>query len=92
MEKNVRGRRFTRLPVLSYWGWRGGGGVNFSYISLYEDLANRLLESEIVGSASRVIRLAGQKDRGSGIGNFNMVDRCWGTFLLSLLYCMHFSS
>ena len=91
MEKNVRGRRFTRLPVLSYWGWRGGG-VNFSYISLYEDLANRLLESEIVGSASRVIRLAGQKDRGSGIGNFNMVDRCWGTFLLSLLYCMHFSS
>ena len=73
-------------------GGGGGGGVNFSYISLYEDLANRLLESEIVGSASRVIRLAGQKDRGSGIGNFNMVDRCWGTFLLSLLYCMHFSS
>ena len=52
-----------------------GGRVDFSYISLYENLANRLLENEIVGSARRLISPAGQKDGGSGIENLNMVDR-----------------
>lgn len=52
-----------------------GGRVDFSYISLYENLANRLLENEIVGSARRVTSSAGKKDGGSGIENLNMVDR-----------------
>lgn len=49
--------------------------VNFSYISLYENLANRLLENKIVGSARRVTSPAGQKDGGSGNENLNLVDR-----------------
>ena len=53
----------------------GASLVDFSYISLYENLANRLLENEIVGSARRVTSPAGQKDGGSGIENLNMVDR-----------------
>ena len=55
--------------------WGMGGRVDFSYISLYENLANRLLENEIVGSARRVTSPAGQKDGGSGIENLNLVDR-----------------
>ena len=55
--------------------WGVGGRVDFSYISLYENLENRLLENEIVGSARRGTSPAGQKDGGSGIENLNMVDR-----------------
>lgn len=68
MEKTGPGKKGHPLTGASL-------GVDFSYISLYENLANRLLENEIVGSARRVTSLAGQKDGGSGIENLNMVNR-----------------
>lgn len=73
MEKTGPGKKGHPLTGASLGD--GGGRVDFSYISLYENLANRLLENEIVGSARRVTSPAGQKDGGSGIENLNLVDR-----------------